>query len=115
MLTVCHAENVDSRNGKAFSDCVIGAIELSEHDRGINLPETNTSEASDQHLSTSPCVGEKDCRKRVGNKSDCAVCTGQTENGCRVEPEAFVQDRLVILQSDQQLHSALRRASNIPQ
>lgn len=97
LLTVSHAEDVDSSDGESFPDGVVGAVELSEHDCRVDFPETDTSETSDQHFATSPCVGEENCRQRVGDEPNSTICTSQAEHNLWVEAQAFVQDRLVVL------------------
>lgn len=43
--TVCYHEEIDSQNGKAFSDSVVGVLELALHDGCVDLNDNDSAQA----------------------------------------------------------------------
>jgi hypothetical protein len=95
ILTVCDDKEIDSQNSEALADFIVGILELSLHDRRIDLDDHDSSQASENHGPASPLIGKELGRYGVGNERASAVYACKSEDGGRVYPEGLVENRLV--------------------
>lgn len=108
--TVDHGEEVNPQDSKAFADLVVGILELSLHDRGIDFDNDNASETSQDHpgklsvaycgiesvkvtiLATSPLICEIPGGNGIGDKRDGPIDACQNKNHPRAHVQSLVED-----------------------
>lgn len=98
-LTVDNNKQVDAKDGKTFSYFVVRVLELSLHHRCIYLDNNYAAQAGQYHsiasqftsilghidiislLSSTPLVGQEQCREDVGSEGDGPINACQSKNG----------------------------------